>query len=159
MHVEDSNTVNIITQGGTAAFLSVYLNQAYMEMLPWIVAAVPLILSDLYFGIQKTRYRGEKVSYTKAIGLTIDKAFSYVCWILISTTLSIAFKTDVIKYTIMGVVYLKEVISCFRNYFNAKGYDVNETEMFRLMWRLAVKRGEETADEISKTITKKENKE
>lgn len=164
MHIDEPNTANAITQGGTAAFLSVYLNQAYMEMLPWIIAAIPLIISDLYFGIKKVRFKyvdskgkTEKPSFTKAIGMTIDKAFSYVCWILIATTLSIAFETTAIKYTIMGIVYLKEVISCFRNYFNSKGYDVNEAEMFKLMWKMAVRKGEEFNDDIDKVVTKKED--
>lgn len=165
MHIEDSNIGNTLIQGGTTAFMTVYLTQAYMDMLPWIVAAVPLIVGDLYFGIKKVRYKyvsskgqSEKPSFTKAIGMTIDKAFSYACWILIATTLGLAFETSVIKYTIMGVVYLKELISCFRNYFNSKGYDVNEAEMFKLMWRMAVRKGEGTTEELNKLITKKEGK-
>ncbi|WP_294477090.1 hypothetical protein [uncultured Bacteroides sp.] len=165
MQIEDSNIGNVLIQGGTTAFFSVYMTQAYLDMLPWIVAAVPLIVGDLYFGIKKVRCKyvsskghSEKPSFTKAIGMTIDKAFSYVCWILIATTLGLAFETSAIKYVIMGVVYLKELISCFRNYFNSKGYDVNEAEMFKLMWRLAIRKGEETTEELNKLIIKKEEK-
>lgn len=155
MQISEPNTANTIIQGSTAAYLSTYLNQAYMDMLPWIIAAIPLIVSDLYFGINKTRSKNEKVHIMKAISMTIDKAFSYVCWILISTTLSIAFGADAIKYTIMGFVYLREVISCFRNYFNSKGYDVNEAEMFRLLWKMAVRKGEDFNDDLDKCVTKK----
>lgn len=163
MHIENSNLGNVLIQGGTTAFFSMYLTQAYMGMLPWIIAAIPLIIGDLYFGIKKVRCRyinsmgnSEKPSFTKAIGMTIDKAFSYVCWILIAVTLGIAFEMATIKYAIMGVVYLKELISCFRNYFNSKGYDVNETEMFKLMWRMVIRKGEDTANEINKIIIKEE---
>lgn len=156
MHISESNTANAVIQGGTASFLSIYLNQAYMEMLPWVIAAIPLIIGDLFFGIKKTMHKGEKVYIMKAISMTIDKTFSYVCWILISTTLSIAFQADVVKFTIMGFVYLREVISCFRNYLNTKGYDVNEAEMFKLLWKMFIRKGEEFDDGVEKCIIKKE---
>ena len=160
MILENGNTANSVVQGGTTAFLSNYFNSAYMDMLPWLMAAAPLLIGDLYFGWKKVRYKhiadnGDKPSVTKAIGMTLDKAFSYVCWILISTTLSIAFGSDILKYTIMAIVYIKELISCFRNYYNAKGYDVNEADLFRLLWKMAVRKGEQVGEDINDTITKK----
>lgn len=161
MTLEGNNTANAVVQGGTTAFLSNYFNSAYMEMLPWIIAALPLLVGDLHFGWNRARYlhkegKGDKPTVTKAAGMTIDKAFSYICWILISTTLSIAFGSDILKYTIMAIVYIKELISCFRNYYNAKGYDVNEADLFRLLWKMAVRKGEQVGEDINDTIIKRE---
>ena len=148
-------------QGGTASYFAAYLNQAYMEMMPWMIAAIPLIIGDMYFGILRIRSKKQQFFMTKAVSMTINKAFSYLCWILIATSLSIAFEQKAIKFVIMAIVYGNEVISCLRNYMNSNGYDVNEVGMFKLLWKTVVKGGEELADEASGMITrqKKEDEE
>lgn len=138
--------------------LTAYLESVYMEMLPWLVAAIPLLIGDLYFGVKLVLHRHERLRLTRAISMTLDKAFSYVCWVLISTTLSVAFHADIIKYVILAFIYFREVVSCFRNYFNAKGYDVDERGLFKLLWRKVMKDGENLVDEASEVITKKEEK-
>lgn len=158
MKMDSENLSNNLVQGGTTICLTAYLQSVYMEMIPWLVAAVPLLIGDLYFGVRRVVAHREKVRCLKAVSMTIDKAFSYVCWVLISTTLSVAFGQDIIKYVILAFIYFREVVSCFRNYMNSKGYDVNEVELFRLLWHKAVKGGEDIADEASRVITKEKDK-
>ncbi len=158
MKLNEDNLSNNLVQGGTSMVLTAYLQSVYMEMLPWLVAAVPLLIGDLYFGVKLVLFRHEKLRLLKAVSMTLDKAFSYVCWVLISTTLSVAFHMDAIKYVILAFIYFREVISCFRNYFNAKGYDVDERGLFKLLWRKVIKDGAEVADEASQVIKKKEEK-
>jgi hypothetical protein len=157
MDLNDGNISNNLVQGGTSVVLVAYLTNTIMEMIPWLIAAIPLLIGDLYFGCKNVACHGGKLRLTKALSMTIDKAFSYVCWILISTTLSVAFSVDVLKYIILGFIYFREVISCFRNYMNSKGYNVNEIELFRLLWRFVIKNGREMADDASKIITKEES--
>jgi hypothetical protein len=159
MNDTSSNLSNNLTQGGTAVVLYAYLYNTYMDMLPWLIAALPLLIGDLYFGVKNLLHHHQKVSITKAFAMTIDKGFSYVCWVLISTTLSNAFHVDAIKYLILAFIYLREVISCFRNYMNSKGYDVNEVELFRLLWRKIIKDGESTLSSAEKIITQSKEQE
>jgi hypothetical protein len=46
------------------------------------------------------------------------------------------------------------VVSCFRNYFNARGYDVDERGLFKLIWRKIFNDGEALADEASHLVKK-----
>jgi hypothetical protein len=156
MKLDENNVTNNLVQGGTSIVLTAYLQSVYMEMLPWLVAAVPLLIGDLYFGVKLVLYRHERLRLLKAIAMTIDKSFSYVCWVLISTTLSVAFHADAVKYVILAFIYFREVISCFRNYFNSKGYDVDERGLFKLLWRKVVGDAVELADEASRVVRKEE---
>jgi hypothetical protein len=157
MKLDDGNISNNLVQGGTSVLFAAYLTNTIMEMIPWLIAALPLLVGDLYFGVKNVLHHGGKLRLTKAISMTIDKAFSYVCWILISTTLSVAFSIDALKYIILGFIFFREVVSCFRNYMNSKGYNVNEIELFRLLWRYVIKEGKEMADDASKVVTKEED--
>jgi hypothetical protein len=159
MKLNEDNLSNNLVQGGTSIVLSAYLQTVYMEMLPWLVAAVPLLIGDLYFGVRVMMRRREKVRLLKAVSMTLDKAFSYVCWVLISTTLSVAFSADTIKYVILAFIYFREVVSCFRNYFNARGYDVDERGLFKLIWRKIFNDGEALADEASHLVKKDKEEE
>jgi hypothetical protein len=69
----------------------------------------------------------------------------------------VAFSIDALKYIILGFIFFREVVSCFRNYMNSKGYNVNEIELFRLLWRYVIKEGKEMADDASKVVTKEED--
>lgn len=111
--INDNNNANLAVQGTTAAFVSGYMYDQYIAMFPWFMAAIPLILLDLRLGRQRARIKGEDVTIRKSIKMTIDKSFSYICWIMLATTLSSVFDADAIKYSIMGIIYGLEVASCF----------------------------------------------
>lgn len=131
--IDEGSKMNMVTQGTTTVIMGSYFYSAYVAMLPWFIAAVPLILIDLRLGRKKARMKGEKVTLNKSVRMTIDKTFSYICWIMLSTTLAMAFDAESIKFVIMGVIYGLEVISALNSWFLTKGINVNEIEMFRIL--------------------------
>ena len=44
-----------------------------------------------------------------------------------------AFSANWIKYTIMGIVYGLEVISCVKAYLYKKGYEVDDAQLFKII--------------------------
>lgn len=136
--INDNNNANLAVQGTTAAFVSGYMYDQYIAMFPWFVAAIPLILLDLRLGRQRARKNGESVTIRKSVKMTIDKSFSYICWIMLATTLSSVFDTDSIKYSIMGIIYGLEVGSCLSAWLFIK-YDIelDLLEFLRLLFRFA----------------------
>lgn len=134
--VDENNKENMVTQGTTTAVMSSYFHSAYIAMLPWFFVAIPLIILDLRLGRKKARKIGEDVTINKSIRMTIDKTFSYICWIMLSATLSLAFETASIKFIIMGVIYLLEVWSSFGKWlFCTYDIKVNDAEMLRIAAR------------------------
>ena len=131
--LEENNRVAMATQGATAAVFSTYFYDAYAAMLPWFIAAVPLIILDLNLGRKKARAKGQDVTFNKSVRMTIDKSFSYICWIMLSATLSMAFSANWIKYAIMGIVYGLEVVSCVKSWLYYKGYDMDEEEFIKII--------------------------
>lgn len=63
--IEENNRMNMVTQGTTTAIMTGYFYSAYVAMLPWFAAAIPLILLDLKLGRAKARHRGEEVTVNK----------------------------------------------------------------------------------------------
>lgn len=132
--INDNNNANLAVQGTTAAFVSGYMYDQYIAMFPWFMAAIPLILLDLRFGRERARKNGESVTIRKSVKMTIDKSFSYICWIMLSTTLSSVFETDAIKFSIMGLIYFLEVGSCFSAWLFIKyEIEVDNLEFLRLI--------------------------
>lgn len=137
--IEENNKMNMVTQGTTTAVVSGYFHSAYLAMLPWFAVSIPLIMIDLRLGRKKAYKNGEDVTLNKSVRMTIDKSFSYICWIMLSTTLSIAFDVECIKYIIMGVIYGLEVWSSFGKWLYVT-YDikVSDVQMLRIGFKLLV---------------------
>lgn len=137
--IEENNNVNMAVQGTSVAVMSNYFYHAYVDMLPWLLPAVPLILLDLKLGRAKAAKKGESVTFNKSVKMTIDKSFSYICWCMLSVTLSIAFDAPFIKYAIMAIVYGLEVTSCISNWILIK-YNIEMSIvdflpiLFRFVW-------------------------
>lgn len=133
--VQENNNANLAIQGTTATIMSSYAYNYYIEMLPWMAAAIPLILIDLKLGRAKAKSKGEKVTIGKSLKMTMDKVFSYLCWMLLSVTLSVAFDAPFVKYVIMACIYGLEVMSSMNSWFISKGLNISEAEMFRLVFK------------------------
>lgn len=144
---ETNNNANMSVQATTTAVttdFTDFLHSSYVAMIPWFIAAIPLILLDLRLGIARAKKEqvkdGKKtVTFNKAVRMTIDKSFTYICWIMLSTTLSLAFDMESIKFTIMAIVYGLEVCSCISNWLFVK-YDIELDVLefvpilFRFLW-------------------------
>lgn len=105
-------------------FISKYAGEAIMQMTPFLIATIPLILADLKFGTKAAKFRGETVRSSSVIRRTINKVVEYICWVVLAVTLDKAFSGidhNEICYTILAIVYLVELHSCYNNYLEPKG--------------------------------------
>lgn len=80
-----------------------------------------LIFTDLFFGIEASKARGEEIRLSRAIRRTITKICEYFCWIMVSISASVAFEQPMIYKAIFGLVYGTEGISCLKNWFASFG--------------------------------------
>lgn len=129
--IDENNKTNLVTQGATTTVLSAYFHTAYVSMVPWFLAAIPLIILDLNYGRKRAKMRKETVTINKSVRMTLDKTLSYICWIMLSTTLSMAFGYDWIKFVIMAIIYGLEVLSVIRAYLFCKGIIVKDAVLIR----------------------------
>ena len=75
-------------------------------MVPYAVPGAFLIILDLIHGVRAAKYRGERVRLSTAINRTMTKTFSYVCWIILASTLALAFKVDWVEWLVLGLVLI-----------------------------------------------------
>ena len=113
------------TQATMTVTIYAYIADMLDQAVIWLVVAGVLVVSDLYFGIEAARARKEKIKVSRAIRRTLSKICEYVCWIMLSITLSSAFGEEWLMKAIFGIIYGNEVCSCIANYFEAHGKKVN----------------------------------
>ena len=93
-----------------------------------LLVAVFLIICDLRFGVKAAKKRGEEVRFSRAGRRTINKMVDYLCWFFLACSIELSCR----KFTTLGyapyfallVVYVFELNSCYKNYFEAKGIEV-----------------------------------
>lgn len=120
-----SDGVTQVVQGSTTAIFATMYSQIIMESVMWLMIAGLMTIADLYFGIRAAQYRGETIKVSTAIRKTLDKIFAYVCWVVLSISLSIGFEMPWIKFVIFAIIYGAELSSCISNYFTSRGKKVN----------------------------------
>lgn len=91
----------------------------------WLIVALVLILSDLWFGIRASIKKGEKIRGSRAVRRTLNKMVDYICWVSIAWVLGASFGhifgVPLLAAMIMVIVCTVELSSIFDNYFEYKG--------------------------------------
>ena len=116
---------DLILQAGVAGAAVAFLQEAVLRMVPYSIAAVPLIILDLIWGIRAARYRKEAIRVSTAVRRTMTKILTYVCWIVLSSALAIAFQRPWIEWSILALVYANELASVVGNYLETKGLELS----------------------------------
>lgn len=116
---------SIILQGSISATAVAFLQAAVLRMIPYALPSLVIIALDLVYGVKAARYRGEKVRFSTAIRRTTTKVFTYVCWLILASTIALAFDKLWLEWVILGSVYLNEISSVIGNYFETKGLRVS----------------------------------
>jgi len=123
----------LLLEGGVATTAVIFLQEAVTNMIPFLIIAVILILVDLYFGIKAAKKRGEKIRPSRALRRTVGKTVEYVCWVILASTLSIAFGTQLIEWIVLGIVMGNELLSILTNYFEIHGYKIQGLNIFKIV--------------------------
>lgn len=151
---EQSTTAETVVYNSTTAILTSIYYQALADSIIWLVAAVVIIVCDLYFGCEAARRRGERIRVSRAVRRTVNKACEYLCWVMLGITISIGFSADWLKYLIFALIYGNELSSCVSNYFEAKGKKITFNVFPPLGRRLGIPELEDCRIEDKKDDTK-----
>ena len=133
-------------QSSISATAVVFLQEAVLRMIPYSVPALFLIALDLLYGVRAAKYRGEKVRISTTIRRSVTKCFSYVCWIIIASTLALAFKKDILEWVVLGVVYFNEMASIVGNYLQTKGIEFSFVGFYRWLLKVIAGKAGEAMD-------------
>jgi len=135
MTFNDSSTISTVAQGGVAVTAIAFLQSALLNMIPYFICAIPLIILDCRFGIKAARYRNEKVTFSRAFRRTMSKCADYICWVVIAASIALAFEAKVLEWIILGMVMGNEIISIVGNYLETKGLELSWVNLYRWIFK------------------------
>lgn len=125
----------LIVEGSVSAALVALLQTAVLRMIPYAVPAVFLLILDLLYGVRAAKSRGEKVRASTAIRRSTTKLFSYLCWLILATTLAISFGKTWLEWGTLAVVYANEGLSIIGNYLESKGLSFSLAGVYKWLVR------------------------
>lgn len=145
----------LITNGSVATVAVAFLKTAVLRMIPYSVPALALIALDLLYGVRAARHRGEKIRVSKGLRQSVTKVFTYVIWLVLASTLALAFNKEWLEWGTLGLVYANELASVIGNYLETKGIELSMVDLYRLIVRkgaekVGVEIGKEDAEGIIK---------
>lgn len=124
-------------QGSVSAVAVAFLQAAVLRMVPYAIPAIVLIALDLLYGVKAAKFRCERVRFSTAITRTVTKTFSYICWIILASTLALAFGQDWLEWLVLGLVYMNEFASIVGNYLETKGLTFSFEAFYKWLFRKA----------------------
>jgi hypothetical protein len=131
---DSTSTSSVVVQGGAATLAICFIRESFMKMIPFLFVALLLIIVDLYFGIRAARTRNEKIRVSRAVRRTVGKFFDYICWLLVSSSLAVAFSIPAIEWVILGIVMGNEIISISSNFFLSRGQRIKGLDKMFIKW-------------------------
>lgn len=131
-------TTSSVVEGGVVAITVAVLQKTVLAMIPFALPAVVLVLLDLHFGIKASRHRYKKhkrpedsVTFSKALRGTVGKVFEFAAWLILASSMSIAFKQEWIQWLTLGLVYVNEIGSIIGNYLCTKDIEFSLLGFFK----------------------------
>lgn len=167
-------TTNSVVEGGVVAVTVAVLQKTVLAMIPFALPALVLIVLDLHFGIKASRHRYQKykrpadrVTFSKALRGTVGKVFEFAAWLILASSMSIAFQQDWIQWATLGLVYVNEIGSVIGNYLCTKDIEFSLLGFFKAVlifvgrWvgsKLGIVTDDVTFDDVLKPAKQKRDK-
>lgn len=129
---ESNSAATTAAQGSVSVLALAFLHDAITLMTPFLIVAILLIIVDLVFGIAAARKRNEVVRFSRALRRTVNKIVEYVCWIILSASLAVAFNYQPLNWILLAVVIGNEMISVASNWLFVHGKKVSGLREFLL---------------------------
>lgn len=136
----------LLVQGGVSATLVAFLQTAVLRMIPYSIPAIVLLILDLVYGIRAAKYRGEKVRPSTAVRRSMTKLGSYICWLILASTIALAFHKDWLEWSVLGLVYVNEFASIIGNYLETKGIQFSFVGFYRWILKVIAGKAGEAMD-------------
>lgn len=127
---------SFVLQGSVSSVAVAFFQQAVLRMIPYAIPSVFLIFLDLIYGIKRAKSKKEKVRLSTAVRRSVTKTFSYVCWLILASTMALAFQQGWLEWAILGLVYLNELASIVGNYLETKGITFSWVGFYRWVMRV-----------------------
>lgn len=138
--------VAVAVESGISATAVVFLQSAVLRMIPYSVPALVIVALDLIYGIKAARHRGERVRFSTACRRTVSKIVSYICWLILASTLALSFGKDWIEWFVLALVYGNEFASIVGNYLETKGIEFSFVNLYRWVLKLVAGKAGEAMD-------------
>lgn len=167
-------TTSSVVEGGVVAITVAVLQKTVLAMIPFALPAVVLVLLDLHFGIKASRHRYKKhkrqediVTFSKALRGTVGKVFEFAAWLILASSMSIAFKQEWIQWLTLGLVYVNEIGSIIGNYLCTKDIEFSLLGFFKAVlvfvgrWigsKIGIVTDDVTFDDVLKPAKQKRDK-
>lgn len=156
---EEISTGSAVVQSGVTGVAITFFSQAIISMTPYLMVSVILILADLYFGVKAALHRGESVRVSRALRRTVGKMFEYLCWVMVSVSMGVAFEVAFIEWIILGLVMGNEVISVLTNWLEIHDKRIVGFNPFKIVGeKVGVDLSEVRVEEVKKTRKKSAKK-
>ena len=154
----NSESTQTVAQGGVATIAIAFLQQSVTRMIPYSLPALVFIALDLHYGVRAARFRGDKIRFTTGLKKTVTKTFSYVCWLILASSLAVAFGKEWIEVAVLGLVYVNEFASIVGNYLETKGIKFSFVGLYRLIFKNGAEHAgiEVTTEEVEEIIKPKQ---
>lgn len=124
---DNTSILSGVVEGGVATAAVAFLQKTVLTMIPFLIPALFLVILDLNFGIKAAKHRYQKykreadrVTFSRALRGTVGKCFEFLCWIVIASSMTVAFNRDWIQWATLGLVYVNEIGSIIGNYLCTK---------------------------------------
>lgn len=148
----------LIVESGASAALVALLKTAVLRMIPYAVPGLFLVILDLAYGIEAAKKRGETVRSSTAIRRSLTKVFMYICWLILATTIAIAFGKTWLEWGTLALVYGNEFLSIVGNYLESKGMSFSMLAVYRWLLKLFAGKVGQMSDDEANEIIKDEKK-
>lgn len=128
----------------------------------FLLAAFVLILADLRFGIRRAKARDEEIRYSRMWRRTGNKFVDYFVWTMVAGVMGIAFGEPLgiplVPLIVLAFIFKIELESCYRNYYESKGYKLKDGFSVFTLFRGKDKIFELDQDLLTKINKKKDGK-
>jgi len=138
--------VAMAVESGISATAVMFLQSAVLRMIPYSVPALVIVALDLIYGIKAARHRGERVRFSTACRRTVSKIVSYICWLILASTLALSFHKDWIEWFVLALVYGNEFASIVGNYLETKGIEFSLVNFYRWVLKVITGKAGEAMD-------------
>ena len=131
---------------GISATAVAFMQSAVLRMIPYAVPALVIIALDLLYGIKAAKHRKERVRFSTACRRTVSKIVSYICWLILASTLALSFGKDWIEWFVLALVYGNEFASIVGNYLETKGIEFSFVNLYRWVLKIIAGKAGEAMD-------------
>ena len=118
--MQERNIINGVATASLAPLIGFF-----DKMLPFLIVAVVLIITDSRFGVAAARARGETIRTSRKWRRAMNKLVDYICWVtlagLVGDTFGTVLHIPIVAAVMLLFVYAIELSSIINNYLEYKG--------------------------------------